>query len=181
MLSEALFSVKLTKLTPFHLQAATWVWQRLAQPERPKLRWWPRPPHAHPRCKFQLDKSSLCPLSFNHMVESNALDHLFMALADGTRRSILERAAQAEMSIGEIAQHYSLTFAAVSKHIKVLERANLITKRRRGKEQVVIVVPETLDIARHHLERYTQMWQERFDNLDLLLKELEDEQNASKD
>jgi DNA-binding transcriptional ArsR family regulator len=105
------------------------------------------------------------------MVESNALDNLFMALADSTRRSILEQVASAEMSIGEIARHYQLTFAAVSKHIKVLERAGLITKRRRGKEQVVIIVPSTLGVARELIERYARMWSERFDNLEMLLKE----------
>lgn len=108
------------------------------------------------------------------MVDSNALDNMFMALADTTRRSILELVARSELSIGEIAQHFSLTFAAVSKHIKVLERANLITKRRRGKEQVVILVPESLGIARDQIERYAQMWGDRFDRLELLLNKMED-------
>ena len=108
------------------------------------------------------------------MVESIILDNMFMALADATRRSILERVSKSEMSIGEIAQHYSLTFAGVSKHIKVLERAGLITKRRRGKEQVVILVPAGFAIARHEIERYAQMWGDRFDQLDNVLKEMED-------
>lgn len=108
------------------------------------------------------------------MVESIILDNLFTALADSTRRSILERVAKAEMSIGEIAQHYSLTFAAVSKHIKVLERAQLITKRRRGKEQVVIIVPSTVMVAQKEIERYAKIWGDRFDKLDALLKEMED-------
>lgn len=106
------------------------------------------------------------------MVESNTLDTVFMALADSTRRSILERVAKSEMSIGEIVRHYSLTFAAVSKHIKVLERANLITKKRRGKEQVVILMPSTLKIAKKKIERYTKIWDSRFDNLENLLKEM---------
>lgn len=92
-----------------------------------------------------------------------------MALSDQTRRSILTQVAQAEMSIGEIAEHYRLTFAAVSKHIKVLERANLITKRRRGKEQVVIIVPKTLNIAREQIEAYARIWDDRFNRLDMLL------------
>ncbi len=106
------------------------------------------------------------------MVESNQqLDLMFMALSDSTRRSILARVAKLEMSIGEIAEHYELTFAAVSKHIKVLEKANLITKRRRGKEQVVIIVPSTLDIAQEHIERYAKMWNERFDKLERIFRE----------
>jgi DNA-binding transcriptional ArsR family regulator len=75
-----------------------------------------------------------------------------------------------EMSIGEIAGHYELTFAAISKHIKVLEKANLITKRRRGKEQVVIIVPATLAIAEEHINRYAQMWGNRFETLENLLE-----------
>jgi DNA-binding transcriptional ArsR family regulator len=102
------------------------------------------------------------------------LDHLFMALADRTRRNILAQVSRAEMSVGEIAQYYHLTFAAVSKHIKVLERANLITKRRRGKEQIVSVVPSTLNLAREQIERYEQIWHERFNQLEKLLQEQED-------
>lgn len=108
------------------------------------------------------------------MVESIILDNMFMALADATRRSILERVSKSEMSIGEIAQHYSLTFAGVSKHIKVLERAGLITKRRRGKEQVVVVMPQNIAIAQHEIERYARMWGDRFDQLDNVLKEMKD-------
>lgn len=109
------------------------------------------------------------------MVESNAqLDLLFSALADGTRRSILSRVAEAELSIGEIARHYGLTFAAISKHIKVLEKANLVMKRRRGKEQVVIIVPDSLAVAQKHIARYAEMWGQRFDKLEDILKEGED-------
>lgn len=86
----------------------------------------------------------------------------------------MERVSEAEMSIGEIAHHYSLTFAGVSKHIKVLERAGLVTKRRRGKEQVVIIVPRTIALAQHEIEHYAQIWGDRFDQLDNVLKEMED-------
>lgn len=107
------------------------------------------------------------------MVESIVLDNIFAALADSTRRSILERVAKAEMSIGEIARHYSLTFAGVSKHIKVLERAGLIAKERRGKEHVVIIVPQAVAIARHEIERYAQQWGDRFNKLETVLNEME--------
>jgi DNA-binding transcriptional ArsR family regulator len=106
------------------------------------------------------------------MVESNVqLDNLFTALSDPTRRSILARVSEANMSISEIAEHYKLTFAAISKHIKVLEKARLVTKRRRGREQVVIIVPSTVHIAHEHIERYTKMWDDRFDRLENLLQE----------
>lgn len=99
------------------------------------------------------------------------LDLLFLALADATRRGILSLVAEAEMSIGTIAQHFNLTFAAISKHIQVLERADLIRKQRRGKEQMVMIVPASLTIAREHIARYEQMWEERFTRLDALLQE----------
>lgn len=106
------------------------------------------------------------------MVESNYdLDFMFAALADSTRRSILELVAKTSLSIGEIAEHYKLTFGAISKHILFLEKANLVSKYRRGKEQVVVVVPETLSIARLHIEKYEAMLQARFDRLETLLKE----------
>ena len=106
------------------------------------------------------------------MVESNAnLDMLFAALADSTRRDILARVSEAAMSIGEIARNYMLTFAAISKHIKVLERANLVVKHRRGKELVVTIVPSTLDVAKEHIARYARIWADRFAKLDEILKE----------
>lgn len=97
------------------------------------------------------------------------LDSVFTALSDSTRRNILARVSEFEMSIGEIADHYKLTYAAISKHIKVLEKAGLVTKRRRGKEQVVVIVPSTVNVAREHIERYTKMWGDRFDTLEALL------------
>lgn len=106
------------------------------------------------------------------MVESNeALDTVFAALANGTRRDILARVSRTAMSIGEIAAHYTLTFAAISKHIQVLERANLVVKHRRGKELVVTSVPSTLNVAQEHIERYARIWGERFDKLDEILDE----------
>ncbi len=106
------------------------------------------------------------------MVEHNAqLDLLFMALSDTTRRNILSLVGECDMTIGEIARHYKLTFAAISKHIQVLEKAGFVTKRRRGREQMVTIVPDTLTIAREHIERYASMWEERYDRLEKLLKE----------
>lgn len=106
------------------------------------------------------------------MVESNLrLDLLFGALSDTTRRGILQRVARRELSIGEIASHFELTFGAISKHIKVLEKANLVTKRRRGKEQVVVIVPGTVHVARRHIDRYARMWADRFDKLESVLRE----------
>jgi DNA-binding transcriptional ArsR family regulator len=102
------------------------------------------------------------------------LDSIFSSLSDPTRRDILRRLLREELSIGQIAKPYNLTFAAVSKHLKVLERAELIIKQRRGKEQMVHVAPQALKGAADYLENYRLLWESRFDSLDKLLKEMED-------
>jgi DNA-binding transcriptional ArsR family regulator len=99
------------------------------------------------------------------------LDLVFHSLADATRRDILERVAKRSLSISQIAKDYNLTFAAVSKHLKVMEKARLISKQRRGKEQIVSAAPATVKDASDYLKRYEAMWNERFDALDKYLKE----------
>lgn len=94
------------------------------------------------------------------------LDSIFGSLADPTRRDILRRVSSRELSIGEIAKAYDLTFAAVSKHLMVLERSKLIIKRRRGKEQMVRTKPQELAEATEYLEWYRQFMETRFDSLD---------------
>lgn len=98
------------------------------------------------------------------------LDFVFGSLADATRRDILKRVAKKELSIGEIAGHYKLSFAAISKHLKVLEKARLIIKRRQGKEQIVMANPLTIKTADDYLRHYEQIWNQRFDRLEMLLK-----------
>jgi DNA-binding transcriptional ArsR family regulator len=109
-------------------------------------------------------------VSFNYMVEQSInLDTLFQALADETRRDILKRVSKASLSISDLAESYKLSFAAIAKHVSVLETARLITKERSGKQQIVSVVPETLEVATVHLERYEKLWHARFDALEDLL------------
>jgi DNA-binding transcriptional ArsR family regulator len=98
-----------------------------------------------------------------------SLDSIFSSLSDPTRRDMLRRLIKESLSISELAQPYNLTFAAISKHLKVLERSNLVAKQRRGKEQMVSVVPQTIKEADDYLEAYRQLWEERFDRLDALL------------
>lgn len=95
----------------------------------------------------------------------NQLDAVFGSLSDSTRRDILRRVALQDMSVGEIAEKYQLTFAAVAKHIKVLEQAQLISKKRRGKEKIITIVPQTLAAADDHLESYRRLWETRLDSL----------------
>jgi DNA-binding transcriptional ArsR family regulator len=105
------------------------------------------------------------------------LDTVFGSLADPTRRDILQRLITAELTISEIASHYDLTFAAISKHLKVLEKAKLIIKQRRGKEQVVRISPRTLAYADEYIEQYRNLWEARFDALEALLEREKDSFN----
>jgi DNA-binding transcriptional ArsR family regulator len=98
------------------------------------------------------------------------LDSVFGCLSDPTRRDILGRIAQEALSIGEIARPYNLTFAAISKHLKVMERARLIIKERKGKEQIVHLSPDALASADEYLAMYRKQWSRRLDALDSYLQ-----------
>lgn len=99
-----------------------------------------------------------------------SLDTVFDSLADPTRRDILERVAKAELSVSEIALPYDMSLAAISKHVKILERAKLIVKRRRGKEQLVSMNASGLADADNYLQRYKELWEQRLDSLDKYLE-----------
>jgi DNA-binding transcriptional ArsR family regulator len=88
-------------------------------------------------------------------------DRIFQALADATRRDILARAILREQSVSALARHYAMSFAAVQKHVAVLERATLVTKRRHGREQIVQGNASTLRTAAVLLEAYERLWIER--------------------
>lgn len=101
-----------------------------------------------------------------------SLDSVFGSLADPTRRDILKRVSTAELSVSEIAQPYDLSLAAVSKHLKILEKAKLVIKRRRGKQQLVRMSPQSLANATEYLQWYGQFMEDRLDSLeDYLNKE----------
>jgi DNA-binding transcriptional ArsR family regulator len=103
------------------------------------------------------------------------LDSIFGSLADPTRRDILRRLATGELSIGAIAEPYNLTFAAISKHVQLLERAKLVIKRRQGKQQYVALAPGAFASATAYLEWYRDLWEERLDSLENYLnKEQQD-------
>lgn len=106
------------------------------------------------------------------MVESRiALDRIFGALADATRRDILKRVSRDEHTINELAEPYAMSLAAVAKHVSVLEKAGLVTKRRSGKEKVVHITPKAIKVAAAHLSEYEKLWSARFDALEKLLEE----------
>jgi DNA-binding transcriptional ArsR family regulator len=88
-------------------------------------------------------------------------DRVFQALADGTRRDILAHAIGREQSVSALARRYEMSFAAVQKHVAVLERAALIAKQRRGREQIVRANPPTVRRAAALLDAYEQLWIQR--------------------
>jgi DNA-binding transcriptional ArsR family regulator len=98
-------------------------------------------------------------------------DRIFQALADKTRRDILVRAVTEEQSVSALARHYEMSFAAVQKHVAVLERATLVTKRRRGREQIVQGNTSTLRSAAALLDAYETLWLERVARIATVLTE----------
>jgi DNA-binding transcriptional ArsR family regulator len=100
---------------------------------------------------------------------AHALDQLFGALADATRRDILARVMDADASVSQLAARYDMSFAAVQKHVAVLERARLVTKRKDGRTQRVAGNPDAVRRATRLLERFEQRWQVRVGHLDELL------------
>lgn len=101
------------------------------------------------------------------MVEYNVnLDNVFGSLADPTRRDILKRVSEQALSISQVAEHYKMSFAAVAKHVTILETAKLITKERKGKQQIIKASPKALQVAADHLEKYRAMWEDRFTALE---------------
>jgi DNA-binding transcriptional ArsR family regulator len=104
-------------------------------------------------------------------VERDALDDVFHALADRTRRDIVVRTLQAEYSVSALSRLYPMTFAAVQKHVAVLERAALVTKRRSGREQLVTGNVDTVRRAAQLLDRLELIWRARMDRFGELLAE----------
>jgi len=103
--------------------------------------------------------------------ESLNYNSIFHALADETRRDILMQLNTGEKTITEIAKKYPISFAAIAKHLNVLETAALIFKKRQGRLQIISANPQTVSDATTYLKRYEVLWDERFNNLEQLLKE----------
>ena len=99
------------------------------------------------------------------------IDRLFRALADATRRDIVRRTLVAEATVSELADHYAMSWAAVQKHVAVLEGAQLVTKHARGRERIVRGNPERIAQARELLARLEELWKARFSQLDALFSE----------
>jgi DNA-binding transcriptional ArsR family regulator len=96
---------------------------------------------------------------------------MFGALADATRRDIVRRAIDANEGVAELAVHYPMSFAAVQKHVAILERAGLVAKDRRGRRKVVRANLEAVRVARRLLDRYEELWRGRIDRMTALVAE----------
>jgi DNA-binding transcriptional ArsR family regulator len=104
------------------------------------------------------------------VVDTAQPDRLFHALADPTRRDILMRTMAAELSVSALARLYPMSFAAVQKHVGVLEQAGLVTKQQRGRERLVRGNRAAIAETRRHLDRFEELWRERIDRAEQVLK-----------
>jgi DNA-binding transcriptional ArsR family regulator len=113
----------------------------------------------------------------NHMVEQSHLDAVFHALADPTRRAMLGQLAERELTIGELATPFSMSFAGASKHVRVLENAGLVKRTIQGRTHLCRLEAARLAEADAWLRRYQRFWGAKLDTLEALLR-AEDEATA---
>ena len=116
----------------------------------------------------------------NYAMPTDRLSATFSALADPTRRAILARLALGETSVSELAKPFDISGPAISKHLKVLEGAGLITRGREAQWRPCKLEPEALRGVDDWLERYRKLWEERLDRLDDYLRQLQGKPKAEK-
>jgi DNA-binding transcriptional ArsR family regulator len=104
-----------------------------------------------------------------HEITQDETDRLFFALADATRRDIVSRVLAEGLSVSALSTRYAMSFAAVQKHVAVLERAQLVVKHKIGREQIVHADLTALRRASALLERYESIWRQRVDQMDRIL------------
>ena len=102
-------------------------------------------------------------------LSDHEVDRIFRALADATRRDIVRRTLTEEITVSALAAAYEMSFAAVQKHVSVLESAGLVNKNPQGRERLVRGNPDTLRKAQLLLDQYEELWRRRIDRLDALL------------
>ncbi|HVM40537.1 MAG TPA: metalloregulator ArsR/SmtB family transcription factor [Acidimicrobiia bacterium] len=105
------------------------------------------------------------------MLTPTETDGVFHALADATRRDIVRTVLVGELSVSALARRYPMSFAAVQKHVAVLERAGLVTKQRRGREALVSADIDRVRDARQALDAFEQLWRDRVAQMDQILAE----------
>ena len=109
--------------------------------------------------------------------DDNQLDQTFNALANATRRAILARLAQGEATVNELAEPFNLSLPAISKHIKVLERAGLIIQGQKAQYRPCTLNAAPLQAVANWTEQYRHMWEARFSQMDDYLRQLENKEN----
>lgn len=121
-------------------------------------------------------------LTLNQMVHQLALDHRFAALADPSRRGVLERLGKSDATVTELASAFGMTVTGMKKHISVLERAGLVATEKQGRVRTCRLGPARLEAEAQWLGRYRAAWAARFAALDDVLAELQqDNQNRGSD
>jgi DNA-binding transcriptional ArsR family regulator len=114
------------------------------------------------------------------MTASDRLNATFLALADPTRRAILARLASGDASVNELAEPFDISQPAISKHLKMLERAGLVSRGRDAQRRPCRLEAQPLEAAYLWIERYRQMWDMSFERLDTLLEELQSTKKPAK-
>jgi DNA-binding transcriptional ArsR family regulator len=113
-------------------------------------------------------------------VQTDRLSTTLAALADPTRRAILARLATGERSVTELAEPFDMSLPAVSKHLRVLERAGLIARRREAQWRHCRIEAAPLEEVADWVERYRRIWEQRLERLDMYLNELQGKQNEER-
>ncbi|WP_417458234.1 ArsR/SmtB family transcription factor [Kordiimonas sp.] len=103
------------------------------------------------------------------IVKESTLDQTLIALADPTRRAILRRLLEGEARVTEIAAPFDISLNSVSKHIRILERANLVRRQKQGREHILSIAPAPLDEAAEWINAQRSLWSARLSELDMLL------------
>ena len=114
------------------------------------------------------------------VIESDSLSTTFAALADPTRRAILAKLATGQATVNELAEPFEITLQAVSRHIKVLEHAGLISRGRDAQFRPCSLEADPLDAAVHWIEQHRQIWQDRLDRLEQHLRNIQHTQKDSR-
>jgi DNA-binding transcriptional ArsR family regulator len=109
---------------------------------------------------------------------NTGLDASFAALSDATRRGVLEQLGRAEASITDLAEKFNMTLTGMKKHVGVLERAGLVSTQKVGRVRTCKIGPRRLEEEMAWLERYRQLWDARFDELDKVVEELKRKEQA---
>ena len=127
----------------------------------------------HDRRTNVADRNAVCYI-LNHMVQYSraGFDAAFAALSDATRRGVLEQLGRADASITDLADKFDMTLTGMKKHVGVLEQAGLVTTEKVGRVRTCKLGPRRLEDETAWIERYRQLWDARFDELDKVVEEL---------